>query len=390
VDSIVDYSIAEKAFPGCQVLAIHKGKVFYNKSFGFHTYKKIKEVQNTDVYDLASITKIASSVVSLMKLSDQGLFDYNKSLSDYLSFSDTSNKRQLVLKDILAHQSGLKPWIPFYRETIEENGDLRDSLYCSVKSDTFSIKVAEGLYLHKEYADSIIKRINESELMESSDYKYSDLGYYYIKDIIEYLSETDVQDFINSSFYNKLGTFSLTYLPKNSINTLNIVPTEFDYYFRSQLLHGDVHDMGAAMLGGVGGHAGLFSNANDLAILFQMLMQNGEYGGERYLNSSTISDFTMCHFCDDENRRGLGFDKPVLEDQKGGPACDCNPSKSSFGHSGFTGTLVWADPQEEFVYVFLSNRIHPTAENKKILDLNTRTEIMNVFYEYVRQENNSK
>lgn len=390
VDSIVEFSLKEKAFPGCQILAIHKGDVFYNKSFGFHTYKKLKEVNDTDVYDLASITKIASSVISLMKLSDLGLFDYNKTLSDYLSFSDTSNKRQLVLKDVLAHQSGLKPWIPFYRETIMENGDLRDSLYCSVKSDTFSIEVANGLYLHKEYADSLMKRIDDSELMESTDYKYSDLGYYYIKEIVESLSKTDIQEFINASFYNKLGTTSLTYLPKNSLDMSNIVPTEFDYYFRSQLLHGDVHDMGAAMLGGVGGHAGLFSNANDLAILFQMLLQDGVYGGERYLNSSTISDFTKCHFCVDDNRRGLGFDKPVLEDQEGGPACDCNPSKSAFGHSGFTGTLVWADPKEEFVYVFLSNRIHPTSDNKKILDLNIRTEIMNVFYDYIRQENNSK
>ena len=235
-----------------------------------------------------------------------------------------------------------------------------------------------------------MKRIDDSDLMESADYKYSDLGYYYVKDIIESLTKTDIEEYINSAFYNKLGTSSLTYLPKNSIDISRIIPTEFDYYFRSQLLHGDVHDMGAAMLGGIGGHAGLFSNANDLAILFQMLMQNGVYGGEKYLNYSTISDFTKCHFCDDDNRRGLGFDKAALEDQEGGPACDCNPSKSAFGHSGFTGTLVWADPQEEFVYVFLSNRIHPTSDNKKILDLNTRTEIMNVFYDYIRQENKLK
>jgi CubicO group peptidase (beta-lactamase class C family) len=222
--------------------------------------------------------------------------------------------------------------------------------------------------------------------LDNTTYKYSDLGYYFIKDIVESLSQTDIQDFINTSFYNRLGTSTITYLPKKSIDTSLIVPTEFDYYFRSQLLRGDVHDMGAAMLGGIGGHAGLFSNANDLAILFQMLMQNGEYGGEKYLEPATILDFTKCHFCNDENRRGLGFDKPVLEDQDGGPACDCNPSKNAFGHSGFTGTLVWADPDYDFVYVFLSNRIHPTSENKKILDLNIRTEIMNVFYDYIRQE----
>jgi beta-glucosidase-like glycosyl hydrolase/CubicO group peptidase (beta-lactamase class C family) len=386
VDSIVNFSINEKAFPGCQIIAMHKGDVFYKKSFGYQTYKKANKVEEKEVYDIASITKIAASVISLMKLTDKGKFNYNEYLTNYVSLSDTSNKRELILKDILAHQSGLKPWIPFYKETIKEDGNLRDTLYSTIKSDTFSIQVAEGLYLHYEYPDSLIKRIIDSDLLDNTTYKYSDLGYYFIKDIVESLSQTDIQDFINTSFYNRLGTSTITYLPKKSIDTSLIVPTEFDYYFRSQLLRGDVHDMGAAMLGGIGGHAGLFSNANDLAILFQMLMQNGEYGGEKYLEPATILDFTKCHFCNDENRRGLGFDKPVLEDQDGGPACDCNPSKNAFGHSGFTGTLVWADPDYDFVYVFLSNRIHPTSENKKILDLNIRTEIMNVFYDYIRQE----
>lgn len=386
VDSIVNNSMKQKAFPGCQVIAIHKGNVFFNKSFGFHTYKKNIAVKNTDLYDLASITKIASSVISLMKLSDQGLFDYNKTLSDYMLLPDTSNKRNLLLKDILSHQSRLKSWIPFYKQTIDEKGNLRDTLYSSSKNDTFSIEVADGIFLDKEYKDSLMLQINNSELLEKQEYKYSDLGYYYIKEIIESLSNSNIQDYINTNFYNKLGTSSLTYLPKVKTDKSNIIPTEFDYFYRSQLLHGDVHDMGAAMLGGIGGHAGLFSNANDLAILFQMLLLKGEYGGERYLNPSTVLDFTKCQFCDKDNRRGLGFDKPVLENQEGGPACDCNPSRSAFGHSGFTGTLAWADPEEDFVYIFLSNRIHPNSDNKKILELNTRTEIMNVFYDYIRQQ----
>jgi len=385
VDSIINFSIKQKAFPGCQVLAVHKGNVFYKKSFGYHTYKKNKAVQSNDVYDLASITKIASSIISLMKLTDQGLFDYNKYLSDYLVFPDSSNKRDLVLKEILAHQSGLKPWIPFYKKTIDDDGGLRDTLYSTFKNDTFSIEVAKGIYLYSEYKDTLMTQIDNSELLEKKSYKYSDLGYYYVKEIIESLSKSSIQDFINKSFYNKLGTSTLTYLPKKRLEISNIIPTEFDYYFRSQLLQGDVHDMGAAMLGGIGGHAGLFSNSNDLAILFQMLLLEGNYGGENYLNSSTVLDYTKCQFCQDNNRRGLGFDKAVLENQEGGPACDCDPSKKSFGHSGFTGTLAWADPREEFVYIFLSNRVHPTSDNKKILELNTRTEIMNVFYDYIRQ-----
>ena len=177
------------------------------------------------------------------------------------------------------------------------------------------------------------------------------------------------------------------FLPKTRFDSSRIVPTEFDYYFRSQLLQGDVHDMGAAMLGGVGGHAGLFSNANDLGIFMQMLLQKGYYGGERYFNNYTVDQFTKCQFCKDENRRGAGFDKAVLEGQEGGPACDCSPSSKAFGHSGFTGTLVWADPDEQFVYVFLSNRIHPTSENKKLLEMDVRTKIMQVFYDAIRTVN---
>ena len=385
VDSIVQHSIKAKAFPGCQIIAIHKGEVFYNKSFGHHTYKKSKKVESSDIYDIASITKIASSVISLMYLDDQGLFDYNKSLSDYLSLPDTSNKNDLILKDILAHQSGLKPWIPFYKNTIDTNNNLRDTLYSTVKSDTFSVKVADGIYLHYQYGDSILMQIDKSQLLDNNDYRYSDLGFYFIKEIIENVSGLNLQDFINNTFYNKLGTSTLTYLPKNQFNIDRIVPTELDYYFRSQLLKGDVHDMGAAMLGGLGGHAGLFSNANDLAIFFQMLNQKGIYGGERYIENSTVKDYIKCHFCTQENRRGLGFDKAVLLNQEGGPACKCNPSTNAFGHSGFTGTLAWVDPDEDFVYVFLSNRIHPTSDNKKILDLNVRTEIMQVFYDFIRK-----
>ena len=177
------------------------------------------------------------------------------------------------------------------------------------------------------------------------------------------------------------------FLPKNRFNTNRIVPTEFDYYFRSQLLQGDVHDMGAAMLGGVGGHAGLFSNANDLGIFMQMLLQKGHYGGERYFQNYTVNQFTKCQFCDNENRRGAGFDKAVLEGQDGGPACDCSPSNKAYGHSGFTGTLVWVDPDEQFVYVFLSNRIHPTSDNKKLLEMDVRTKIMQVFYDAIRTIN---
>ena len=203
-------------------------------------------------------------------------------------------------------------------------------------------------------------------------------------EVIDGLSKEKLNEFTMNTFFKPLGLSTMGYLPLKRLSKNQIIPTEFDYYYRSQLLRGHVHDMGAAMLGGVSGHAGLFSNANDLAILMQMYLQGGVYGGERYFNESTINEYTNCQYCQQDNRRGAGFDKAALPDQKGGQR-DCNPSTSAFGHSGFTGTLVWADPEENFVYVFLSNRIHPTAENKKLISLNVRTNIMDVFYQAIRK-----
>ena len=386
VDSIALDAIDKGATPGCQVLAIKDGTVFFQKSYGHHTYKKIRAVQNSDIYDLASLTKIISSVPSLMHLEEKGLIHLDKSLQNYIDLPDTSNKRAITVKEILAHQSGLAAWIPFYKQTLEEDGSLRDTLYSSTYSDTFSVKVANNIFLHREYPDTIMARILETKLNEK-EYKYSDMGFYIFKDIVEDIICLPLNDFVNEQFYSPLGLSTMGYLPRERFDSARIVPTEFDYYFRSQLLQGHVHDMGAAMLGGVGGHAGLFSNANDLGIFMQMLLQKGYYGGERYFHNYTVNQFTKCQFCKDENRRGAGFDKAVLEGQEGGLACDCSPSSKAFGHSGFTGTLVWADPDEQFVYVFLSNRIHPTSENKKLLKMDVRTKIMQVFYDAIRTVN---
>jgi beta-N-acetylhexosaminidase len=386
VDSIVNASILEEAMPGCQIIAIKEGNVFYNKSFGYHTYKKERKVLNSDLYDIASVTKIAASVPALMKLYEEDKIDLNKTLGDYVSLPDTSNKRGLSLRDILIHQAGLAAWIPFYKQTLTEDNLLRDTLYSTTYSDTFSVEVAEGIFLDKQYVDSIFVQIVNSDLRKDTAYKYSDLGYYFFKKMIEDIQKTPLDSFVSKEFYNPLGLSTLTYLPKNKFEVDRIVPTEFDYYFRSQLLEGDVHDMGAAMQGGVGGHAGLFSNANDLGILMQMYLQEGQYAGQRYFKSKTVNDFTKYQNIKKDNRRGLGFDKPIL-DGEGGPACDCNPSAEAFGHSGFTGTLVWADPEEDFVYVFLSNRIHPTAENKKLIENDVRTNIMQVFYDAIRMDN---
>lgn len=385
VDSIALDAIEKEATPGCQIVAIKDGQVFYQKSFGYHSYKQKVPVRDRDAYDLASITKVAATVPTLMKLQDEGLLHLDSTIGAYQILPDTSSKKDLVLREVLAHQARLFPWIPFYKQTLTEEGQLRDTLYSSTYSDQYPISVAEGIYLHKEYPDSVFQQAVNSKLLDKKEYRYSDLGYYLLKPVMESLANQPLEDYTMENFYAPLGLSTMGYLPKERLLKEQIVPTEFDYYFRSQLLHGDVHDMGAAMQGGVGGHAGLFSNANDLAILMQMYLQGGEYAGERFFESKTVSEFTKCQFCLDNNRRGAGFDKAALADQEGGPACDCNPSPKAFGHSGFTGTLAWADPEENFVYIFLSNRIHPTADNKKLLKMDVRTNIMEVFYESMRK-----
>ena len=249
------------------------------------------------------------------------------------------------------------------------------------ENEIYPIRVADSIYLHFSFPDSIIKQIIDSELLEKKEYVYSDLGYYLLKEIIEDLTQESFDDYLNNNFYKKIGMENLGFLPKNSINTDRIVPTENDYEFRSQLLKGDVHDMGAAMFGGIGGHAGLFSNANDLAKIMQLYLNKGMYGDEFYFSSKIIDEYTKCQFCQEENRRGLGFDKPALENQEGGPTCKC-VSELSYGHSGFTGTLAWADPETQIIYIFLSNRIHPNSDNKKLLDLNVRTDIMEQIFKY--------
>ena len=317
-----------------------------------------------------------------MKLVDDKKLDLDNRLGKYL---DASNMKDLIIRDILAHQSGLVPWIPFYKKTLFKDStsgliNLRDTLYQSTQSFKYHHKVADSIFLHFQYPDSIIKQIYESDLLEEMQYKYSDLGYYLFKEIIEKEYKNPLNKVADELFYKKLGAENLGYLPLERFNLNRIVPTERDDEFRSQLLHGYVHDMGAAMQGGVGGHAGIFSNSNDLAKIMQMYLQNGEYAGERYLSNEVVREFTRCQFPENFNRRGAGFDKAALANQEGGPACK-DISGHGFGHSGFTGTLAWADPETNLIYIFLSNRIHPNANNKKLLNMDVRTEIMKVIYD---------
>ena len=382
IELIAQKGIDEMAYPGCQVWFAKDSIVIYNRAFGHHTYQKEQEVKTTDLYDLASITKIAGSVAALMSLTESQQFQLDHSLCDYLGdWVDTTAYSNLGLREILAHQAGLPAWVPFYSKTLSK-GVPRYDVYSLAPSELYPTPVARELYIKKGYEDIMFRQIINQPLGEKK-YKYSDIGYYFTQRIIERQSGKSLDKFVDSVYFMPLGLSTMGYNPLNRFHKDRITPTEFDKAYRGQLIHGYVHDPAAAMLGGVGGHAGLFSNANDLGIMMQMYLNGGSYGGDKFFSPEVIADFTRCQFCDNDNRRGAGFDKP-LRSGAGGPSCGCT-DKEAFGHQGFTGTVTWADPGEHVVYVFLSNRVYPNADNKKLLELNIRTDIQKAFYEAVQK-----
>jgi len=381
IDSITLDAIAKKATPGAQLLVAKDGVVVYEKSFGHHTYESEQEVRWDDVYDLASITKIGASLASFMQLVDKGEVAVDDKVSDHLFELKKTNKKNITFRDMLAHYAQLPAWIPFYTKTLKDGGP-GSTYYQTTASAEFPFQVAQNLYMRKDYPDTIYRLITESKLLDKKEYKYSDLGYYYMKKLVKLESGKPLDDYAMTNFYRPLGLTTMGFLPRKRVELNRIIPTENDKTFRKQLVQGDVHDPGAAMIGGVGGHAGLFSNANDLAVMMQMFLNEGEYGGHRYISEKTVKEFTKCQFCKNGNRRGIGFDKPELSG--GGPTCEC-VSMLSFGHTGFTGTMAWADPDKNIVYIFLSNRVYPDAENNKLLKMDVRTNIQQVIYDAIAE-----
>lgn len=382
IDSVTKMVVDSLMAPGGQVLVARYGKVIYHKSFGFHTYEKKEEVKLTDLYDLASVTKILGGLPMIMKSEETGLLNLDETLGELLPYLKGSNKDTVTIKKALSHVGKIMPWIPYYLETIDSiTKKPFPNLYRTEKSEGFSIKITENLYLIDSYTDTVYKRIAEVPQLKKEGYKYSGLLFYLFK---KYLKDTYYKemDYLNDSlFYKPLGATTLTYNPLKKFNKSEIVPSEIDDYYRHQTLQGDVHDMGAAMMNGVSGNAGLFSNSNDLAKIMQMYLQGGYYGGKRYFETKTIDKFNHRYYENDSIRRGLGFDKPDLNPEI--KASSKYASANSFGHSGFTGTYTWADPANGILYVFLSNRVFPTMSNNKLGEQNIRTEIHNLIYEAI-------
>ncbi len=391
IDSLANLGINKKAYPGCQVLIAKNGKVFFHKTFGTHTYEDSVDVKKNDIYDWASISKVTGALPAIMKLVDEKKIDIDSPISLYRHDLSGSNKEQLSMREILAHQARLKSWIPFWQFTLDENQELDKSIFSDNPFEKFNIRVSEHLYMNEDYTTAIFDTIIKSPLNKRKKYMYSDLGFHLFPGLISEQTGEDYEFYLNRNFLKPLGANSVCFNAYKNFPPERIIPTEVDEFFRHEIMRGFVHDEGAAMMGGVSGNAGLFGTANDLAKIFQMYLQKGYYGGNRFISDTTIEEFTKIQFPDNDNRRGLGFDKPYIDNEENSlkdayPAIDA--SKNSFGHSGFTGTFVWADPDNGLLYIFLSNRVYPTRENGKLYDLNIRTAIHQKIYDSLKTSEN--
>jgi len=378
LDMFMARNIADGVFPGCRVLAAKNGKVFFDKAFGYMTYEKKQRVDTNTLYDMASCTKVLATTLAVMRLYEQGKLSLDKTIGDYLPQSIGTNKAGLHIRDILLHQAGLRGWIPFYKESVDDDGKIKGNLYRKYPSVGYNVEVARNVYLRDDYLDTMWSRIYASPLDNAGKMVYSDLDFYFLAQIVHQLTGKTIDKYVEEEFYKPMGLKRITYNPLNKFDTSQIAPTELEMSFRTQLLHGYVHDPGAAMLGGVGGHAGVFASAHDVAAIFQMLLNKGVYGSKRYFKESTIDLFTA--YNSKISHRGLGFDKPTPDEDSGGPAGE-RCSGLAFGHQGFTGTCVWADPATGIVFVFLSNRVYPSGANVKINKLNVRTTAQDYIYE---------
>ncbi len=385
IDSLAELGIYKKAFPGCQILIAKNGKVIFQQSYGYFTYDTTHAVHNENLYDLASVTKAIAPLPVLMKLFDEKKINLDESFSTYFTEFKNTNKAGMTVRDVLTHQSRLQSGIPFWLESGSLTR-LRNGFFRNQPSEKYQIRVSSGMYARNDMPSQMVRDIIKSPLRQKKEYHYSDLGFSLFPSVIERLSGTNFQSYLDHEFYKPLGATTLGFKPYERFPIQEIVPTENDQSFRKELLQGFVHDEVAALMGGVSGNAGLFGTANDLAKVIQMYLQSGYYGGRQYLQPATVKEFSRVQFPNTENRRALGFDKPnpgTTGMKNKFPAADASPL--SFGHSGFTGTFFWADPENQLLFIFLSNRVYPTRRNSAITDLNIRTEMHQAIYNAINK-----
>jgi beta-N-acetylhexosaminidase len=385
IDSLANLGLQAKAYPGCEVIAARKGIVVFHKTYGYHTYDNRIAVEKGDLYDLASVTKISTSLPGLMLLDTEDKFTPDNTLGHYLPYFKNSDKENILMRDLLTHQGGLTPFIRFWQSTIKNDSIFKKNILRHVPSQKFPYKIADKLYINRNYKQKMFSEIKKSKLGEKK-YVYSDLTFIITPEIVESLAGERWYEYVTRNIYHRIGAHNLVFNPYRKYPLCRIAPTENDTFFRRQQLQGTVHDEGAAMLGGISGHAGLFASANDLLKLMELYRRMGEYGGEQVIDKNVMKEYTSVQFPENNNRRGLGFDKPLLNNQELEQK-DTYPTRSatpeSFGHSGYTGTFVWIDPVKEISYVFLCNRVFPTRNNNRLYDLNIRTEILQTIYDSI-------
>ena len=388
IASIIAEALDSAAFPGCQILLAKDGIIFYQQSFGYHTYARERPVRNDDIYDLASVTKTTAATLALMKLYDEGIFSPDATFGEIFPDFRHSNKADLGMRAVLAHQAGLRAWIPYWSESQRKNGKWKGRSVSTDSTRKYPYRLSNAdLFLYRKFREKkIYKMIKKSEVSETKEYLYSGLTFYLIPDYVERMSAQPFDVFLETNFYRPIGAETVVFNAGEKYPLDRIVPTEVDTFFRMDTLHGIVHDEGAAMMKGVSGNAGLFANAYDLGQVYQMLLNGGTYHHRRFLSETTIHEFTRCQFCETGNRRGLGFDKPLIEYDSTRSSVARDASPESFGHTGYTGTLVWADPKNDLLFVFMSNRVHPTRNNSTIYRLNVRPRIHNLVYELLSEE----
>lgn len=384
IDSIAREGIDSLAYPGCEVLVARNGMVIFHKTYGYHTYYKREKVDKNDLFDFASITKVTAALPAIMKLYDEGKLKLDVPFYTYWPAFKHFNKKDITLREILAHQSGLEAWIPYWKKTIKTDGKFKKRIFRYDSSSRFDVPVIVGLYMNKHYRKTMYREIKKSPVSPVKKYLYSGLGFYLIPQIVKNLTGKSFEAYLKENFYHPLGAYTLTFNPYRYFPLQDIMPAEVDTYFRKKLILGYVDDEGAAMMGGVSGNAGLFGTANDLAKLTQMYLQRGYFGGKQFISDTTMEEFTRVQYPKNGNRRGLGFDKPLLgndtlPENKAYPTKSASPA--SFGHEGFTGTFFWVDPKEKLLYIFLSNRVYPSRSHHEITRLNIRTSIQQVLYD---------
>lgn len=383
LDQIIQLGLDSMAFPGAQLLVLHQGKIVVMKEYGCQSFEGCVPVEQKDLYDMASITKVSTATPALMYLYDQKKIDLDRNLCYYFPMLCNSDKSNIPLREALAHQGRLMPYIVYYQNTFRKSGKFKGRTFKPDWSERFPIKITDSLYLHRKYKKQIDKAIRKSPLNAEPGYVYSGLTFLLYPELVKRLSGERIDSFMYHHFYDRLGASRLTYRPLDRFALDEIIPTEIDTVFRHQLIHGYVHDEAAAMLDGLSCNAGLFANALDLGKYCQMLLNKGTYGGERYLSEEVVNEFTRVQYPEKDNRRGLGFDKPLLEYKEGASYVAKSASPESFGHTGFTGTYFWVDPVNQTVFVLFTNRVNPTRANGKLYSLGLRPRLHQAIYDFL-------